>query len=242
MVVAVEPLVKAAEKHPDLAASVLETLARGKTMRAKAIPYLRKFCKHGKPAVRAAAVTALCAAAPDDVADELLAALCTRRARSALPRLPRCSSYWIIYANRPQTREQRIRRGSGDPFAEPSLGLGATLLSKVAGLFSGGPSPAKPAPTIEAPPAEKGKAGDKEKTPGEAKSAEEKPWHDVWLEECYAGKHRPKWTAQMTAPLEKMLKAGAGKQRVVAAWRFCRWGKPPPRCRSCATRRGRAPN
>ena len=75
MAVAVEPLVKAAAKHPDLAASVLKQLAEKDNMRQKAIPHLRKFCKHEKPQVRAAAIAALCTAASGDADDELFAAL-----------------------------------------------------------------------------------------------------------------------------------------------------------------------
>ena len=145
MVVAVEPLVKAAEKHPDLAASVLETLARGKTTRAKAIPHLRKFCKHEKPAVRAAALTALCAAAPGDAADELLAALGAPQsevrvaAASALLRLLES-----LREEAAQAREQRIRRASSGVFVEqPSPRSGGDLSLQGCGAFRRRPAAAE---------------------------------------------------------------------------------------------------
>ena len=75
LAVAVEPLVKVAEKHPELATSVLAMLAEKGNMRQQAIPHLRKFCKHQPPRVRAAAIAAPCSAPSDDVAAELNAAL-----------------------------------------------------------------------------------------------------------------------------------------------------------------------
>ena len=60
------------------------------------------------------------------------------------------------------------------------------------------------------------KATKKEK-PAEAKPGEEDSWWDDWLRQCYAGRNRPKWTARMVPPLEKMLRAEAPKERVAAA-------------------------
>ena len=73
--VAVEPLVAAASEHPDLAAEIFSILAGGEKMRAKAVPHLRKFCKHEDAAVRAAALTSLAEAAPDAVEEEAAAGL-----------------------------------------------------------------------------------------------------------------------------------------------------------------------
>src|SRR5262249_48888371 len=49
---AVEPLVRAAGKHLDLAPEVVRTLARRGQMAPKAIPHLRAFCGHADPEVR----------------------------------------------------------------------------------------------------------------------------------------------------------------------------------------------
>jgi HEAT repeat protein len=60
---AVEPLVRAARTHPDLATEVIRALSSGapvSPMRQKAVPHLRAFCAHPDPAARAAAVAALC--------------------------------------------------------------------------------------------------------------------------------------------------------------------------------------
>ena len=61
LVVAVEPLAKVAAKHPDLATSVIKALSQGEKQSIKSIPYLRKFCNHQSPEVRAAAITGLSA-------------------------------------------------------------------------------------------------------------------------------------------------------------------------------------
>ena len=61
------------------------------------------------------------------------------------------------------------------------------------------------------------------------KKTEEINPQDQWLEDCYAGKGRPKWTSRMIAPLEKMLKAERRRRNGWRRrWRWCRWAKPPP--------------
>jgi hypothetical protein len=57
--VAVEPLVRAAERHPDLMTEVVGVLASGDKMRRAALPHLRRFFGHDNPEVRAAALQGL---------------------------------------------------------------------------------------------------------------------------------------------------------------------------------------
>ncbi|MCH7990572.1 MAG: HEAT repeat domain-containing protein, partial [Planctomycetes bacterium] len=71
MIVTVEPLVKAASEHPDLASEIVKVLSEGQKQSVKSIPYLREFCKHEKAEVRAAAITGLCSLVPTDVKEEL---------------------------------------------------------------------------------------------------------------------------------------------------------------------------
>jgi HEAT repeat protein len=73
-VAAVEPMVAAANKHPELAAEAVRTLNGGSSMRRASIPHLRKFASHSMEEVRAAAVTALCAV-DNDVEKDLRTAL-----------------------------------------------------------------------------------------------------------------------------------------------------------------------
>ena len=75
MAVAVEPLVEAAKRHPELAAGIVAILARGDNMRAKALGHLRRFSEDASPAIRAAAIEGLCQAAPQAVDKELARAL-----------------------------------------------------------------------------------------------------------------------------------------------------------------------
>jgi HEAT repeat protein len=74
-VASVESLVKAAAAHPELAPEVIGALSYGSTIRDKAMPHLREFCKHKDPAVRAKAVAAVCEAAGYDPPPELRAGL-----------------------------------------------------------------------------------------------------------------------------------------------------------------------
>ena len=65
----------------------------------------------------------------------------------------------------------------------------------------------------------------KKENPADAKPEHEDSWWDEWLEQCYAGRNRPKWTARMVPPLEKMLRAEAPKERVAAAVLLAPLGK-----------------
>ena len=58
-----------------------------------------------------------------------------------------------------------------------------------------------------------------------AKPKEEPDPCDQWLLECYAGRHRQKWTGQMTAPLTKMLAAADPAERLSAALALVPLGK-----------------
>lgn len=72
---AVEPLVRTAVKHRDLAVQAVEILARGSQMRAKAIPHLREFLTSDDASLRASAVTGLTAFDTEDLGAILRTAL-----------------------------------------------------------------------------------------------------------------------------------------------------------------------
>ena len=86
---AIEPAVAAAARHPETAPAVLQFSSSG-DIRTKAIPRLRKFCKHERPEVRAMAITDF-ATLQSRVADdkELKAALEEHQLSSSQGRL-RC--------------------------------------------------------------------------------------------------------------------------------------------------------
>ena len=72
---AVEPLVRTAVRHRDLAVQAIAILARGSQMRTKAIPHLREFLTSDDASLRASAVTGLTAFDTEDLADVLRTAL-----------------------------------------------------------------------------------------------------------------------------------------------------------------------
>jgi HEAT repeat protein/thiol-disulfide isomerase/thioredoxin len=79
LLLALEPLLRVADKHPELAAKVIETLSSGPSERpavmAKALPRLRKFAAHPRVDVRAAVVNALADPAEKAIEPEVQAAL-----------------------------------------------------------------------------------------------------------------------------------------------------------------------
>ena len=70
---AVEPMVRAAQKRPELAADVVKALTSGEAA-AKSEKYVRQFCSSPNPSVRGAAISGLCSMT-DDCGTELAAAL-----------------------------------------------------------------------------------------------------------------------------------------------------------------------
>jgi HEAT repeat protein/thiol-disulfide isomerase/thioredoxin len=79
LLVALEPLLRVADKHPELAAKVIETLfsrtSEVPAIKAKALPRLRKFAAHSRVDVRAAVVKALGDPAEKVIEPEVQAAL-----------------------------------------------------------------------------------------------------------------------------------------------------------------------
>ena len=209
LAVAVAPLVKVAGQHPDLAAEVLAMLSGQGNMSQKAIPHLRKFCKHPQPRVRAAAVAALATAAPNDAVEELAAALGDKASEV---RLVATSSLFERFDMLRRTAIQEALRGSPGELAVAALaGVDKPAMSfrlRLAGDLT--PATESKAHGIQRTDG-KGKSG------GAAKAEEELNLQDQWLQQCYAGRGRPKWTAQMAAPLEKLLQKGDAKDRIAAA-------------------------
>jgi HEAT repeat protein len=70
---AIDPMVKAADRRPELAPDVVQALAAMEN--GAGVNHLRRFCAHPSPAARAAAIAGLVEAAPGDCGPELKAAL-----------------------------------------------------------------------------------------------------------------------------------------------------------------------
>ncbi len=98
--IAVEPLVRAVHRHPEFAAEALSVLGSSPALKTKAIPYIREFCTHENPQVRASALSALAEASPDRVKDELLQAI---RDESKKVRVTAASVLLEFLANRRPT-------------------------------------------------------------------------------------------------------------------------------------------
>jgi len=120
MLVAVEPLLGALEKHPDLAVSIVQTLAGGSKMRTKALPHLRKFTTHKDAPIRAAALGGLYYAARQSMEKELAAGL---EDTDSIVRIAAAGVLFRMLETKRQEAVQDFSRRSGgrsvddDPFA-----------------------------------------------------------------------------------------------------------------------------
>ena len=229
MAAAVEPLAKAAERHPDLAPTILPLLAHGSIMRLKAMPHLRKFTKHQEPRIRAAAIAAICSVSFDDAEEELLAGLADKESQV---RLAAASAAVGAIDGLRESAVQKNREAADHAVQiisqSPPAAVDTDVLSLVAKLLGGAAKPAekkdvKKEKPAAAKPVEKKEL--KKENPADAKPEHEDSWWDEWLRQCYAGRNRPKWTARMVPPLEKMLRAEAPKERAAAAVLLAPLGK-----------------
>ena len=125
MVVAVEPLVKAAAKHPQLATNIVELLANGQKMRPKAVPHLRNFTKHKDAAIRAAAIAGLVRAASDDMAEEITAGL--QDAESPVRIAAAAAMFRVLEMQRGNAVQSMRQRGTTGRFA-PTISLEPTTV------------------------------------------------------------------------------------------------------------------
>lgn len=228
---AVEPLVNAAAAHPSLASQIVDLLAKGSQMRDESVPHLRAFFENDDPAVRAAAIRGLCKTDPENVEEDMLAAV---RDEHTLVRTSAATSLLeMIDRSRPASSNASVSFGS-DPFsvAVPAPEPPSLLSSVFDSLFGGAKEPA-----AAAVPKKKEDTSDKNDedepdspqdsataNPGdpEAESdgdAEEEPVNplDMWLAELYSGKHRPEWMAALQGPLREMLAADKAEERIAAA-------------------------
>jgi len=74
LAVAVDPMAKAAERHPELAGDLIKALARGRNTKAAAEKHVRAMCAHADDRVRSQAIGALCSMT-HEVEKEVTAAL-----------------------------------------------------------------------------------------------------------------------------------------------------------------------
>ena len=226
MVVAVDPLVRAAAKHPDLAPKIVEMLAHGQNMRVAALPHLRKFRKHADPQVRAAALSGLCTVLPVEMGSEVTAGLQDPSDKVRITAAQVC--FQSMEAQR-SGRVQELQRGREGTVTFEVAEDGpvqasqtSTFLGGLADFFTKGPPP--PKPPAESKPPVQSKPPAEIKPAAEPKAVDEDPY-DLWLKQYYAGKRRPKWATDLIAPLEKMLHAKNVDERLTAAIALVPLGK-----------------
>ncbi len=186
----VEPLVRVAATHPNLAKDAVDVLVSGTHTRTKAIPALRKFTTDRNPNVRAAAIRGLVEAATADCASELLAAV---QDKDSLVRRAAADSLEQIYDAAQTVHRNADRAGSGgiptedappaSSFSFADLMHPADLLQRL-----------------------------RIKKPDESLDPEE-----AWRQAYRAGKERPAWMQPLIEPLVKMLNAESADERLAAA-------------------------
>ena len=207
-------------------------------MRAKAIPHLRKFCQHEKPQIRAAAIGALCQAAPDDAETELIAALGDQQSEV------RIAGASAILRLLDDIRQNPVGKTSDIAVVSNLTGVVITdvvitgvsdsLLSKAVGWLADiAVPPAVPPAPVAVRDSFKPAAPQSQAEAIHGKTVkEEVDQRDQWLTEIYARRHRPEWTSQATPLLEKMLAAASVQGTAGSrAPPWCRWERPLPPCR-----------
>jgi HEAT repeat protein/thiol-disulfide isomerase/thioredoxin len=211
MEVAVEPLVRAAAKHPEVAPQIVEILARGRKMRKSAVVELRKFRRHENPLVRVAALEGLFETVPEEIAKEILPGLSDAdgKVRTAAATIV----FRVLENERNQAKQQRLSRESRSSYtmtrdiSRPSTPLGA-VAEAIAGIFGGSPAPVKARPA-EVPVPDVPATKKDEKKPADVKKGESAEPAPAAKPAAPAEKEKP------AAPAEKEDPAGlaAGMER-----------------------------
>lgn len=233
LVTAVEPLVAAAEKHPDIAPNVVAALSQGAKQRTKALPHIRKFCQHPLAAVRAAAVTGLCAQAPEDAVEEFRAATLDA---DALVRIAAADTLFKLITT---SLDARLTRSTPNYFgfsgrfgrkfwssvSARSLGLPAVLPADTTSQQEAvRDDPVQADETAEAdsdgPPAppQSDSARQRRKAALDASAPEEpEPEAEQALQVFRRGERRPTWLSDYAEAVTPLLSASGVDERLAAA-------------------------
>lgn len=218
--IAVEPLVRAAGKHPDLMPTIIEMLARSEKVRTKALPHLRSFAKDKSPAARAAAIKGLVEAIPDELEEELTASL---KDPESPVRVAAAAALFGFFDRQRENPEEFAARRLGERLESRVITPGEVIASGVVKLLfgkkgknEGQAESAPPKAKSEEPKVAEKKQAESKAAPGKA-SEEPDESSDRWLEKFYSGEGRPKWMAKLVEPLEAMLAAQAPEEKIEAA-------------------------
>jgi HEAT repeat protein len=196
---AVEPVAKAAEKHPELAKEAVLTMLGGKSVQSKAVGQLHAWTDHADPRLRAAALVGLSSAGAEDLGQvfQKLIADADSRVRIAVAE----QLFQWFERQRPgeddvgQTGEPRAAsaRPSSDDGGEEGEDENGGPIADADKKDSGAPG-RPPAGNLSRPGA-----------------------LEAWLAGFRAGDGRKKWIDPVVEPLVKMLAADSSAERAAAA-------------------------
>lgn len=247
MPVAVEPLLKALERHPELASQIVELLAESEKMRTKAIAGLRKMTQHEDPRIRAAIIRQIINLDLELREDEILLGLDDKDEQvrvAVLDALFQQLEKLRNSARRNVTYEANVTivHSSSPPVISPIGGLlqlfggsgssaHATKKKKpkneeVAVTENNGDldfneEPTEPVQAFDADePAETPKEDIEtaiQKEIAQDSSRTDFEKYDKWLEEFYRGKGRPEWMTKIIPRLQEKLDSGPINERLSAA-------------------------
>lgn len=202
---AVEGLAEAADRHPELAADVLSIFVENSDLHVNAVPYLRRFCAHARPSVRALAVGALCSVAPNNAQDEMRAALADESSRVRGAAAESLLNLLESYRREPDD----------DEAVHVEAASSGGLLSWLFGSRSSRNRSAAHA-SDETPATAVADGNDEQPTSGPA-AGTQAARIERWLVDFRAGQGRPKWADAMVPALESMLVAESADERTIAA-------------------------
>jgi HEAT repeat protein/thiol-disulfide isomerase/thioredoxin len=140
MELAVEPLVRAVARHPEVGPQIVELLAAGKQMRKAAVVELRKLRRHDNPLVRVAALKGLFNNSSEEIAKEILPGLSDSdgKVRTAAAQIV----FLALEQQRTEAKQQRLReRSLPEVTVLPEAGVSPTpvgiVTEALAKLFAG---------------------------------------------------------------------------------------------------------
>lgn len=235
LVVAVEPLVKAAESRPELAADVVKVLTsrRNNGVTSQAVAHLRRFCTHADPRLRAAGLSGLAAAVPQTTVKEVELLIADE---TPSVRLAATKALYALLEDRIKRRSSFLSLSAASDSADAedagemsTTANGFEIKSLVpSGLSNLFERVLQPGPSGDAPKTEESvTAGDSSKEPAESPDVEADPYElrraraiaaiDNRLEDIRQGRQYEAEIYALAGRLESMLSTDVKEERLAAA-------------------------